>query len=296
MGKFIVARRVYKNCHVIASQKFTPIDLVELEMTDFDINLSMDWLHSSDTLGLGHVWIAEKESPRDRLAVRWSFHYDELGEDTSQIINDKVENKKLKDKKEVEVKKIEVNLDSKMETIGNLVHDSEKEYTSLQTLFFMRKDIMAKYAQLAQFSEELYKVTGEEDDKYLIATTLKGAGVHLNQVLINFSLYFLENRGYTLFQTPFFMRKDIMAKFAQLAQFSEELYKEAGSHGRNTLGIFRVHQFEKVEQFCLTNPNNNDYWDIHEEMIKNSEEFFQQIGLISPPFSGILPVCLKYEP
>lgn len=47
-----------------------------------------------------------------------------IGEDTSQIINDKVENKKLKDKKEVEVKKIEVNLDSKMETIGNLVHDS----------------------------------------------------------------------------------------------------------------------------------------------------------------------------
>lgn len=54
---------------------------------------------------------------------------------------------------------------------------------------------------------------------------LKGAGVRLNQALINFGLDFLEKRGYTALQTPFFMRKDIMAKCAQLAQFDEELYK-----------------------------------------------------------------------
>ena len=35
----------------------------------------------------------------------------------------------------------------------------------------MRKDVMAKTAQLEQFDEELYKVTGDEDDKYLIATS-----------------------------------------------------------------------------------------------------------------------------
>lgn len=54
---------------------------------------------------------------------------------------------------------------------------------------------------------------------------MKGAGVRLNQALINFGLDFLEKRGYTALQTPFFMRKDIMAKCAQLAQFDEELYK-----------------------------------------------------------------------
>lgn len=54
---------------------------------------------------------------------------------------------------------------------------------------------------------------------------LKGAGVRLNQALINLGLDFLEKRGYTELQTPFFMRKDIMAKCAQLAQFDEELYK-----------------------------------------------------------------------
>ena len=54
---------------------------------------------------------------------------------------------------------------------------------------------------------------------------LKGDGVRLNQALINFGLEFLEKRGYTALQTPFFMRKDVMAKCAQLAQFDEELYK-----------------------------------------------------------------------
>ncbi|CAK7336657.1 unnamed protein product [Dovyalis caffra] len=54
---------------------------------------------------------------------------------------------------------------------------------------------------------------------------LKVDGVRLNQALINFGLEFLEKRGYTALQTPFFMRKDAMAKCAQLAQFDEELYK-----------------------------------------------------------------------
>jgi seryl-tRNA synthetase len=54
---------------------------------------------------------------------------------------------------------------------------------------------------------------------------LKGDGVLLNQALINFGLTFLRTRGFTPMQTPFFMRKEIMGKCAQLAQFDEELYK-----------------------------------------------------------------------
>lgn len=56
---------------------------------------------------------------------------------------------------------------------------------------------------------------------------LKGDGVGLNQALINFGLHFLEN---TALQTPLFMKKDIMAKCAQLAQFIEELYKVKNVH------------------------------------------------------------------
>lgn len=59
---------------------------------------------------------------------------------------------------------------------------------------------------------------------------LKGAGLLLNQALINFGLQFLVKRNYEPMQTPFFMRKDIMGKCAQLAQFDEELYKVSSSH------------------------------------------------------------------
>ena len=54
---------------------------------------------------------------------------------------------------------------------------------------------------------------------------LKNWGVILNQALINYGLAFLRKREYTVLQTPFLMRKDVMAETAQLSQFDEELYK-----------------------------------------------------------------------
>ncbi|KAG0473497.1 hypothetical protein HPP92_015354 [Vanilla planifolia] len=132
----------------------------------------------------------------------------------------------------------------------------KKKYEPLQTPFFMRKDIMAKCAQLAQFDEELYKVTGEGDDKYLIATS--------EQPLCS---YHLEER---IYPTSLPIR---------YAGYSTCFRKEAGSHGRDTLGIFRVHQFEKVEQFCITSPNDNESWQMHEEMLNNSEEFYQELKI-----------------
>ena len=51
--------------------------------------------------------------------------------------------------------------------------------------------------------------------------------------------------------------------------------KEGGQHG-----IFDAPQFEEVEQFCITSPNGNDSWDMHEKMIKNSEEFYQMVNII----------------
>ncbi|KAL6558799.1 hypothetical protein OROMI_019149 [Orobanche minor] len=94
-------------------------------------------------------------------------------------------------------------------------------------------------------------------------------------------------------QTPLFMPKEVMKKVAQLANFNEELYelpkryagmstcfrKEAGAHGRDTACIFRVHHFEKVEQFCLTSPMGNSSWEMHEEMIKNSEDFYKMLEI-----------------
>ncbi|KAL9253669.1 Serine--tRNA ligase-like protein [Drosera capensis] len=132
----------------------------------------------------------------------------------------------------------------------------QRGYTPLHTPFFMRMDIMKRCAQLAQFDEELYKVTGEGDDKYLIATA--------EQPLC---AYHLDDWIHPS-QLPI-----------RYAGYSSCFRKEAGTHGRDTLGIFRVHQFEKVEQFCITSPNGTDSWDMHEEMIKNSENFYQTLKL-----------------
>lgn len=53
--------------------------------------------------------------------------------------------------------------------------------------------------------------------------------------------------------------------------------KEAGSSGKDVWGVFRVHQFEKIEQFCVTTPE--DSWKMHEEMRQISEEFYQSLEL-----------------
>jgi seryl-tRNA synthetase len=52
-----------------------------------------------------------------------------------------------------------------------------------------------------------------------------------------------------------------------------------GSHGRDTRGIFRVHQFKKIEQFFITSPYNNESWKMMEEMIDNAEGFTKSLGL-----------------
>ncbi|MEM2966479.1 MAG: aminoacyl--tRNA ligase-related protein, partial [Candidatus Nitrosocaldaceae archaeon] len=53
--------------------------------------------------------------------------------------------------------------------------------------------------------------------------------------------------------------------------------KEAGAHGKDTKGIFRVHQFEKVEQFVFSKPEES--WNEHERMISITEEFFRLLEI-----------------
>ncbi|KAH7543080.1 serine--tRNA ligase isoform X1 [Ziziphus jujuba] len=252
------------------------------------------------------------------------------GEDASGMIKSTEDHKKLTAEKEIEVREALKQLNSKLEIIGNLIHDtvpvSKDEADNAVIRSWGEKRVEPKLKNHV----ELVELLGIADLKKGAEVAggrgfyLKGDGVRLNQALINFGLDFLERRGYTALQTPFFMRQDIMAKCAQLAQFDEELYKvtgegddkyliataeqplcayhlddwihpsqlpiryagysscfrkEAGSHGRDTLGIFRVHQFEKVEQFCLTSPNGEDSWVMHEEMIKNSEDFYKMLNI-----------------
>lgn len=55
--------------------------------------------------------------------------------------------------------------------------------------------------------------------------------------------------------------------------------KEAGKHGKDTLGVFRTHQFEKVEQFVLTTPEDGESWKEMERMLDNSMEFYKALEI-----------------
>ncbi len=59
--------------------------------------------------------------------------------------------------------------------------------------------------------------------------------------------------------------------------FSPCFRREAGAAGRDTRGMIRVHQFNKVEQFSFTRPE--DSWDEHEFLLANTEELVQELGL-----------------
>ncbi|KAF9904791.1 Cytosolic seryl-tRNA synthetase [Lobosporangium transversale] len=132
----------------------------------------------------------------------------------------------------------------------------KRGYKKLQTPYFMKKEAMAQTAQLSQFDEELYKVTGDNEDMYLIATSEQPiSAFHANE----------------WFEQP---KEQLPIKYAG---YSTCFRKEAGAAGRDTWGIFRVHQFEKVEQFCLTEPEKS--WEMFDHMIQNSEEFYQSLGL-----------------
>lgn len=77
-------------------------------------------------------------------------------------------------------------------------------------------------------------------------------------------------------QIKFFTLSLLLNRYAGISTCFRQ---EVGSHGRDTRGIFRVHQFEKVEQFVLTSPHDNKSWEMMEEMIGNAESFYQELGI-----------------
>ena len=128
----------------------------------------------------------------------------------------------------------------------------KKGYTPLYPPFMMRREPYEGVTDLADFEDVMYKIEGE--DLYLIATSEHPmVAMHMNDI---------------------FEPGDLPIRFAGV---STCFRKEAGSHGKDTKGIFRVHQFNKVEQFVFSHPDES--WNIHEELIKNEEEYIQALKL-----------------
>jgi len=128
----------------------------------------------------------------------------------------------------------------------------KKGYTPLQTPFFIKSQVAEETSELGEFQETLYKV--ENEDLYLIATAEQTlAALHRDEIIDS---------------------EDLPLRYCAL---STCFRKEAGSHGKDTLGIFRVHQFEKVEQFIYSTPEESG--NEHKKLLEVTEEIYKKLGL-----------------
>jgi seryl-tRNA synthetase len=128
----------------------------------------------------------------------------------------------------------------------------KKGYLPVEPPYLMRREPYEGVTSLGDFEDVLYKI--ENEDLYLIATSEHPmAAMFMNEVLKEERL-------------PL-----------KLAGISACFRKEAGAHGRDTRGMFRTHQFNKIEQFVFCKPEES--WKLHEELIHNAEELVQKLGL-----------------
>jgi seryl-tRNA synthetase len=116
----------------------------------------------------------------------------------------------------------------------------------------LRKAALAGALDLSEFETVIYKIEGE--DHYLIGTAEHALNaLHSNEILNSSSLPLL------------------------YAGFSTNFRKEIGKHGLDERGLFRLHQFDKIEQFVFCRPE--DSWKWHEALLKNAEAIVQALEL-----------------
>jgi seryl-tRNA synthetase len=135
---------------------------------------------------------------------------------------------------------------------------SDKGYVLAQPPYMIRRNAMEGAIILEDFEGVIYKINGE--DLYMIGTSEHAlASMHMDEILNG---------------------KLLPIKYAGI---STCFRKEAGAHGKDMKGIFRVHQFEKVEQFVYSRPD--DSWEEHDKMLSITEEFYEKIGI---PYRTVL--------
>lgn len=118
--------------------------------------------------------------------------------------------------------------------------------------YMMRESYYLGVTDLETFKDSIYKIEGE--DLYLIATS--------------------EHPLIAMHAGDTFTEDELPRLYVGL---SPCFRKEAGTHGKDTKGIFRVHQFTKVEQIVYSKPEES--WEWHERLIRNAEELYQKLGL-----------------
>ena len=133
----------------------------------------------------------------------------------------------------------------------------KKGFVLMQPPYMLRKEILAGAIPLAAFEEMIYKIDGE--DLYLIGTAEHAINAYHSNEILN------------------------VEKPIRYAGISPCFRKEAGAHGKDTKGIFRIHQFEKVEQFVFCKPE--EAWKEFDLILNNTIELFKGLEI---PFRVIL--------
>ena len=129
---------------------------------------------------------------------------------------------------------------------------SKKGYSLVQPPDMINRKSMEGAVIADDFEEVIYKI--EDEDLYMIGTSEHAmAAMHSKEILDG---------------------KELPIKYAGISPCYR---KEAGAHGRDQKGIFRVHQFDKIEQFVFARPE--DSWREHEKMISITEEFYQNLEI-----------------
>ncbi len=129
---------------------------------------------------------------------------------------------------------------------------AEKNYSLIQPPYMINHQAMEGAVITDDFEEVIYKI--EDEDLYMIGTSEHAmAAMHSGEIIEG---------------------KDLPLRYAGV---SPCFRKEAGAHGRDQKGIFRVHQFDKIEQFVFTRPE--DSWKEHERMLAITEEFYQNLEI-----------------
>jgi len=135
---------------------------------------------------------------------------------------------------------------------------AEHSYQLIQPPFMLRNDAIKGSIIMDDFKDVIYKI--ENEDLFLIGTSEHAmASMHMDEIL--------DSRKLPL----------------RYASISPCFRKEAGAHGKDMKGIFRVHQFEKVEQFVISDSLNS--FDEQERMLNITESFYQNLEI---PFRVVL--------
>jgi len=128
----------------------------------------------------------------------------------------------------------------------------EKGYVLVEPPLLMRRKPYEGVTDMADFENVMYKVNGE--DLYLIATSEHPiAAMHMNEV---------------------FEESELPIKYCGI---STCFRREIGKHGLDERGLFRVHQFNKIEQFIYSTPEGS--WPFHEELISNAESLTKELDI-----------------